>query len=95
MTVCLIVGHAIATVGHPSLRGCKLALCQRLNGDGSADGTPPVIAVDPLGAGMYQKVLMTTDGKAAQELVGDPLSPIRNTIIGLVDEPAESTKNAA
>ena len=87
MTVCLIVGHAIATIGHSSLTGCNLALCQRLNADGLPDGSTPVIAVDPLGAGLHQKVLMTTDGKAAQELVGDPLSPIRNTIIGLVDEP--------
>ena len=88
MTICLIVGHAIATVAHASLRGCKLALCQRLDEAGTPDGSAPVLAVDPLGAGLHQKVLMTTDGKAAQQLVGDPLSPIRNTIIGLVDAPA-------
>ena len=87
MTVCQIVGHAIATIAHPSLRGCKLALCQRLDADGRPDGSTPVLAVDTLGAGMHQLVLMTTDGKAAQEMVGDPLSPIRNTIIGLVDSP--------
>ncbi|MFM7180300.1 MAG: EutN/CcmL family microcompartment protein [Verrucomicrobiales bacterium] len=94
MTVCLIVGHAIATIAHPSLRGCRLALCQRLDEHGRADGSPPVLAVDAHGAGLHQRVLMTTDGKAAQELVGDPLSPIRNTIIGLVDDMAtEAVKN--
>jgi microcompartment protein CcmK/EutM len=94
MTVCLIVGHAIATIAHPSLRGCKLALCQRLDADGRPDGSPPVLAVDAHGAGLHQRVLMTTDGKAAQELVGDSLSPIRNSIIGLVDEiPVADGKN--
>lgn len=92
MTVCLVVGHAIATVAHPSLRGCKLALCQRLDESGKADGSTPVLAVDTLGAGLHQRVLMTTDGKAAQQMVGDPLSPIRNTIIGLVDT-ATATSN--
>ena len=28
---------------------------------------------------------MTTDGKAAMEMTGDPRSPVRNSIIGLVD----------
>lgn len=94
MTVCLIVGHAIATIAHPSLRGCKLALCQRLDADGRPDGSVPVLAIDSHGAGLHQRVLMTTDGKAAQELVGDPLSPIRNSILGLVDEAtAEAGKN--
>ena len=86
MTVCQIVGHAIATVGHRSLTGCNLALCQRLTADGKADGSTPVIAVNVLGAGMHQKVLMTSDGKYSQELTNDPLSPIRFTIIGIVNE---------
>lgn len=86
MTLCQIVGHAIAPVAHPSLTSWKLALCQRLDADGKPDGTPPVVAIDPLGAGLDQIVLMTTDGKAAMEMTGDPRSPVRNSIIGLVDQ---------
>ncbi len=85
MTLCRIVGHAIAPVAHPSLGGWQLALCQRLDAAGRPDGTPPVVAIDPLHAGLHQIVIMTTDGKAAIEMTGDPHSPVRNSIIGLVD----------
>ena len=65
MTLCRIVGHAIAPVAHASLGGWQLALCQRLDAAGRPDGTPPVVAIDPLHAGLHQIVIMTTDGKAA------------------------------
>ena len=86
MTLCRIVGHAIAPVAHASLGGWQLALCQRLDAAGRPDGTPPVVAIDPLHAGLHQIVIMTTDGKAAIGMTGDPHSPVRNSIIGLVDD---------
>lgn len=94
MMLCEIVGHAIASIGHPSLDGSRLALCQKLNADGQSDGSPPSVAVDALGAGMHQKVLVTTDGQAAQEILGDPASPARNAILALVDEPPSAVSAA-
>ena len=51
---------------------------------GAAEGTP-VLALDAHGAGQHQRVLVSTDGAAARAQVGDPKSPLRNTIIAILD----------
>ena len=55
-----------------------------LDAEGRDEGTP-VLAIDPLGAGLHQRVILSTDGSATRELVRDPKTPLRNLIIGLVD----------
>ena len=56
------------------------------NAHGLAEGTP-VIAIDPLGAGMHQKVIISSDGSAARLAVMDDKSPVRQIIIAIIDEP--------
>ena len=46
----------------------------------------PVVAVDKLGSGMGDTVVLNSDGKAARELIGDDKSPVRWFVIGIVDE---------
>lgn len=94
MTACLVVGHAIATAAHPSLEGARLVLCQKTNEDGTSDGSPPTVAVDTLGAGMHQRVLVTTDGEAARDLLGDERSPVRNSVLALLDDEEEEGRAA-
>jgi microcompartment protein CcmK/EutM len=44
------------------------------------------VAIDPYGAGMHERVLISSDGLATRRAVGDPKSPARWMIIGIVDE---------
>ena len=53
-----------------------MLICQPLDAQGLAEGTP-VIAIDPLGAGMHQKVIISSDGSAARLAVTDDKSPVR------------------
>jgi microcompartment protein CcmK/EutM len=46
-----------------------------------------VLAVDPLGAGQHERVLISTDGSFTRAHVKDPKSPLRNIVMGIVDEP--------
>ena len=46
----------------------------------------PQVAIDPHGAGMHQRVIISSDGAAARKAVGDEKSPARWMIIGIVDE---------
>ena len=85
MLHCQIVGNATATAKHPSLNGCKMLLCQQLDADNQAYGTP-FVAIDLFGAGMHQKVFVSTDGVSAREIVHDPHSPIRMFVQGILDE---------
>lgn len=80
-----VIGHATSTIKHPSLQGWRMAVVQPLNPRRDADGDP-FIAVDSLGAGAGQTVVINSDGKAARELIGDEKSPVRFFVIGIVDE---------
>lgn len=84
-----VEGSVTATRKHPSFEGWRLVICQPLNGEGIADGVP-VVAIDSHGAGMHQKVIITSDGLAARKAVKDNFSPARMMVIGVVDEPEGS-----
>ncbi|MDD2711061.1 MAG: EutN/CcmL family microcompartment protein [Verrucomicrobiae bacterium] len=88
MFLARIEGHVVATRKHPSLQGWRLLLCQPVDGAGKSAGAP-VVAIDALGAGMHQKVIYSTDGSAARNAVHDQMSPVRNMIVGIVDESNE------
>ena len=77
-------GSVVATIAHPSMRGRRTVICQPLDAEGNDDGVP-VLAVDPLGAGLHQRVIVSSDGSSTRELVGDPHSPLRNFVVGLAD----------
>jgi len=47
---------------------------------------PVVCAVDRIGAGAGELVLINSDGMGAREYIGDPKSPVRWFVIGIVDE---------
>ena len=79
-----VVGHAVATVKHPTLQGWKLLVVQMLTADGQADGEP-ILAIDHLGAGNGDRVLVCNDGAGARELVGAKNSPVRWFVMGLTD----------
>ena len=79
-----VVGHATATVKHPSLNGWKLLLVQLLSATGTPDGEP-VLAIDHLGAGLGGTVVLCNDGKAVTELVKTKVTPLRWMVLGLCD----------
>jgi len=49
----------------------------------------PVVAIDAHGAGMHQRVIVSSDGMAARNAVSDQKSPVRMMIVGIVDEGEE------
>lgn len=85
MLLARVEGNVVATRKHPSFVGWRLVLCQPISADGLPEGGPQ-IAIDPHGAGMHQRVIISSDGLAARKLVGDDKSPARWTVVGVVDE---------
>ncbi len=85
MFLARVEGNVVATRKHPSLQGWRLLICQPINRAGDPEGVPQV-ALDAHGAGMHQRVLISSDGLAARKAVGDDLSPARWTVIAVVDE---------
>jgi ethanolamine utilization protein EutN len=85
MQVGTVVGTAISTVKHPSLRGWKMLIVQLYGVDGRTPDGEPVIAVDSLGAGEGQRVVLSSDGKATRALLSSDNTPVRWNVIGIQD----------
>ena len=80
-----VIGHATATIKHPSMNGWRLAVVQLL-GVTRQPEADPVIATDKFGSGIGDVVVLNSDGKAAREMIGDNKSPVRWFVIGISDE---------
>ena len=85
MLLARVEGNVVATRKHPSLEGWRLVICQPIDLAGHSEGVPQV-AIDAHGAGMHQRVIISSDGMAARKAVGDETSPARWMIVGIVDE---------
>ncbi len=79
-----VIGRATSTVKHPTMQGWRLLLAQPLLRDGKPDGAPQLV-LDHLGAGRGDTVILSADGKSARELVGTEKTPVRWTVMGIVD----------
>ncbi len=90
MLLARVEGNLTATRKHSSYEGWRLVICQPISRDGSPEGVPQV-AIDSLGAGMHQRVIISSDGSATRKAVGDEKSPARWMIIGVVDEVTPGT----
>ena len=80
-----VVGTATATVKHPSMTGARLLLVMALQADGRSIEGDPILVVDKLGAGKGETVMITSDGIGTRELLGDNTSPVRWSVLGIVD----------
>lgn len=80
MRIATIHGHVTATVKHKSFDGYRLLIAVPESPD-----LAPQIVLDPLGAAIGQKVMISSDGSEARKIVGDELSPARWTVCGIID----------
>jgi ethanolamine utilization protein EutN len=80
-----VMGRATATVKHPSMEGAKLLLVMALQADGHAVEGDPILVVDSLGAGKGDLVIITSDGIGTRELLHSKNSPVRWSVLGIVD----------
>ena len=84
MTLARVVGTVVATQKHRKFEGAKLLLVQPVTLEDTPRG-PVLLAVDAVGAGVNEKVLVVIEGRAAAEAVGRKGTPVDAAIIGIVD----------
>jgi len=80
MRLATIKGHVTSTIKHRSMEGWRLLIAMPESPD-----LAPQIVLDPLGAGIGQKVMISSDGAEARQIVGDERSPARWTVLGIID----------
>ena len=86
MQTAYVLGTATATVKHPALKGHKMLLVQPRLADGRTPDGDPLLAVDGVGAGRGETVIITSDGREARQLMQSDNTPVRWTIVGICDE---------
>ena len=80
-----VIGTIVATIQHPYYAGRKQLLVGAVNPDGSFDGTRYILALDMVGAGVGETVLVEDEGNSARQILGDGTAPVRSLVVGIVD----------
>lgn len=84
MQLARVVGTVVATQKHATFEGAKLLLVQPIGLDDAPRGNA-LLAVDSVGAGVHEKVLVVIEGRAAGDALGRKGAPVDAAIIGIVD----------
>ena len=83
MIIAKIIGTVVATQKDERLNGKKLLIVRPINLDGT-EQSGYVVAVDTVGAGFHEKVLVVA-GSSARLAEGNKDCPIDAAIIGVID----------
>jgi ethanolamine utilization protein EutN len=84
MLIAEVIGHVVATAKHQTFEGFKMLLVQPVTQDGHPSG-PEMMAVDSVGAGVGERVLVVVEGKSAGDAVRNRQAPLDAAIVGIVD----------
>jgi ethanolamine utilization protein EutN len=90
MIIGRILGTVVSTQKDERLQGKKLLIVRPINLDGS-DQSGYLVAVDTVGAGFHEKV-MVVGGSSARMAEGNKDCPVDSAIIGVIDT-VDFTKN--
>ena len=86
MILAKVIGNIVSTIKHPAFNRQKLLMVQPVNLEQKSCGDL-VLAVDSVGAGDGEIVVVASEGKAAGEILGlSQRSPVRSLIVGIVDK---------
>ena len=79
-----VVGTVVSTQKNRKLEGAKLLLVQPVTLEDEPRGTT-LLAIDSVGAGVGERVLVVIEGKAAGDALGKKAAAVDAAIIGIVD----------
>ena len=84
MQICRVVGTVVSTQKNRKLEGAKLLIVQPLTLEETPRGGE-LLAVDGVGAGVGEKVLIVLEGRSASDAIGQKAAPVDAAIVGIVD----------
>lgn len=79
-----VCGAIHSTINHKFYDNRKLLVVDKLDLDGKTTDDY-LIAVDHIGAGAGETVLVIDEGNSARYIVNDDMAPLRSIIVGIVD----------
>ena len=85
MRLARVVATVVSTINVPIFDGRKLLVCDLLDPEG-ADAGGYLIAVDTVGAGPGETVLLMDEGNSARQILDAKDAPVRTLVVGIVDD---------
>ncbi len=85
MKLAQVAGTVVSTIKESTFDDQRLLLCDYLSPDGSPSGGY-VIAVDVVGAGVGEVVLVLDEGTGARQIMERTIAPVRALVVGIVDD---------
>lgn len=85
MIIGQVSGSVYSTVNHPFYDGKKLMIVEKITPERQRTGDY-LIAVDSVGAGPGETVLVLDEGNGARQIIDSTDAPIRSIIVGIIDE---------
>ena len=85
MLIGRVIGTVVATRKHERLIGSKIQIVQPLAPRGQGPLGEPLVAVDAVGAGVGEMVVVV-QGSGARRAVDSDACPVDATIVGIIDQ---------
>ncbi len=85
-------GQIYSTINHPFYDGKRLLIVDKLGPDQQPTGDY-LIAIDSVGAGFDETVLVIDEGNSARQIVDDSDAPLRSIVVGIVDDAGYPLEN--
>ena len=85
MQIGKVIGNVVSTHKNTKFEGAKLMLVQPIDPDGTPRGNA-LLAIDGVGAGVNERVLVVLEGRAAGEALGKKAAPVDAAIVGIIDQ---------
>ena len=85
MKIARVSGTVVSTICSPVYDNRRLLICDVLDGRGLEPTGGYLIAVDAVGAGAGETVLILDEGNSARQVVEMEDAPIRAVVVGIVD----------
>ncbi len=79
-----IAGEIHSTINHPFYSAKKLLVVERTDAEGRPTGDY-LVAVDAVGAGVGQPVLVLDEGNGARQVFASSDAPVRSVVVGIID----------
>ena len=79
-----VSGEIHSTIYHPFYDARKLLVVEKTDPEGTPAGGY-VIAVDAVGAGVGERVLVLDEGNGARQVLASPDAPVRSVVVGIID----------
>jgi ethanolamine utilization protein EutN len=79
-----VTGEVHSTIHHPYFQGHKLLVVTRISPSGEP-GSDYLIAIDTVGAGVGEDVLVLDEGNGARQVLASTTAPVRSVVVGIID----------